>query len=541
MTVMPETISREEFLRALSESELLSEADLRAMLDGAAIVSDAKVLARRLVHAGRLTQFQSDAIFQGRAPELSIGNYIVIDRLGSGGMGTVFKARHRRMNRVVALKFLSNATAGQTSFAQRFEREIEIIAQLSHPNIVMAFDAGESRSGLYLVMEFVDGTDLGREVAQGGAFSTAKAVDCILQAARGLACAHDHGIVHRDVKPANLLHDTAGVVKVADLGLARPSGSEMSAGNASLTQVGVILGTAEYMAPEQALDSATVDHRVDVYSLGCTLFFLLTARAPYSAGSLLNLLLKHRDDPIPSLREVRRDVPAELDEICRRMVGKRPEDRYPTMAEVVHALEGLQTAGPATGDAQPAASGPVLAGVPAADATVLIGPMGPVGSLEFEMTAPPSNAGDAPTPSDVRHVARLRVVLVEPSRAQASIVRQYLQALGIENVRIGNSGRQALELARDAGTDVILSSLHLADMTGVQLAQALHADPACAGVGFVLASSESDGGEASKLLGVARTVLLQKPFDLRGLAEALARATGRVDDVNLLLIRNVPH
>ena len=162
-------------------------------------------------------------------------------------------------------------------------------------------------------------------------------MDCILQAARGLACAHDHGIIHRDVKPANLLRDTAGVVKVADLGLAQLSTSETSSVNASLTQAGSILGTADYMAPEQALDSATVDHRVDIYSLGCTLFFLLAGRPPYSAGSIMALLLKHRDAPIPSLHEARPGVPAELDELYRRMVAKRPEDRPPTMAEVVHA------------------------------------------------------------------------------------------------------------------------------------------------------------------------------------------------------------
>jgi serine/threonine protein kinase/CheY-like chemotaxis protein len=528
-------ISREEFLRAVSESGLLSDADVRAVHDGDAGVSDARVLARRLVHAGRLTLFQADAILDGRVPELCIGNYIVLDRLGTGGMGTVFKARHRRMHRVVALKVLSRETAGQASFAQRFEREIEIIAQLSHPNVVMAFDAGESASGLYLVMEFVDGRDLGSEVAEGGPFSTAIAVDCILQAARGLACAHDHGIVHRDVKPANLLRDTAGVVKVADLGIARLSGSEMGSVNVSLTQAGVILGTAAYMAPEQAVDSATVDHRVDVYSLGCTLFFLLAGRAPYSAGSILALLLQHRDAPIPSLQEVRRDVPAELDELYRRMVAKRPEDRHATMAEVVRGLEGLRNAVNLNDDARPASGGPAPA-----DATVLVGSMGPVGSVDFHLSVPASDAGETPTPSDVRHVARLRVVLVEPSRAQASIVRKYLQELGIENVRATTSGREALELARHEGTDVILSSMHLADMTGVQLAQALRDDPGCSGVGFVLASSESDGGEASKVLDAPLTVLLPKPFDLRRLAQSLAQATGQVDDVNLLPARNVP-
>ena len=198
-------------------------------------------------------------------------------------MGTVFKARHRRMNRVVALKVLSRDTAGQSSFAQRFQREVETVAQLAHPNIVMAYDAGESENGLYLVMEFVDGHDLGSEVAQRGPLSAADAVECIIQAAGGLACAHDRGVVHRDVKPANLLRDAAGVVKVADLGLAQLNNPETNSVNASLTQAGSILGTVDYMAPEQALDAATVDHRVDIYSLGCTLFFLLTGRPMYSA------------------------------------------------------------------------------------------------------------------------------------------------------------------------------------------------------------------------------------------------------------------
>jgi len=528
---MPETISLEGFVRSVSESGLLAGADLRATLDGLggeAGVSDARELARSLVDSGRLTPFQADAVLEGRVPELCIGNYIVLNRLGAGGMGTVFQARHRSMKRVVALKILSPDTAGQTSFVQRFQREVETIAQLSHPNIVMAFDAGGDEKGLYLVMEFVDGRDLASQVAHGGPLSTLDATDCILQAARGLACAHDHGIVHRDVKPANLLRDTAGVVKVADLGLARLSSLETSSVTGSLTQAGNMLGTADYIAPEQALDSATVDHRADVYSLGCSLFFLLAGRPPYSAGSLMALLLKHRDAPIPALRQARPDVPAELDEIYRRMVAKRPEDRFSTMAEVVRALEGARSAVNLSADARPAARGPAPVGTSPSDATVVINPLGPVGPGSFSLTIPASVAYDAPTPSAVRRVSGLTVVLVEPSRAQASIVRKYLQELGIENVRVTRSGREALELAKQAVTDVILSSMHLADMTGVQLAQALHEDPGCSCVGFVLASSESDGGLASKALDAPLTVLLPKPFDLRQLAQSLAQATGRL-------------
>ncbi len=226
---MSTTISREEFVQKVSESGLLSGGDLRTTLDGlggGAGVSNAQELARTLVDAGRLTSFQADAILDGRLPQLFIGNYTILSRLGAGGMGTVFKARHSRMNRVVALKIMSRDASGQSALTQRFQREVETIAQLSHPNIVMAYDAGETEDGLYLVMEYVDGHDLAVEVAQGGPLSTADATNCIVQAARGLACAHKHGIVHRDVKPANLLRDTAGVVKVADLGLAHLNNSD---------------------------------------------------------------------------------------------------------------------------------------------------------------------------------------------------------------------------------------------------------------------------------------------------------------------------
>ena len=310
---------------------------------------------------------------EGRLPELRIGNYVVMSRLGAGGMGTVYKARHRSMNRTVALKVLTRETGGQSSMAQRFQREVETIAQLSHPNIVMAFDAGEDDKGLYLVMEFVDGRDLSCEVAQTGPLSIADATDCTLQAARGLACAHEHGIVHRDVKPANLLRDRAGVVKVADLGLARLATAEANSVTASLTQAGNILGTADYIAPEQAMDSANVDHRVDIYSLGCTLFFLLAGRPMYSAGSLMALLLKHRDAPIPSLCEARPDVPAELDEIYRRMAAKKPEDRYATMAEVVRALEGVRKAVNLSETAQPAIRGPAPESVSPTNVTLMMG------------------------------------------------------------------------------------------------------------------------------------------------------------------------
>ena len=178
------------------------------------------------------------------------------------------------------------------------------------------------------------------------------------------------------------------MVKVADLGLARLTTSDTSSVNASLTQAGNILGTADYIAPEQALDSANVDHRVDIYSLGCTLFFLLGGRPLYSAGSLMALLLKHRDAPIPSLFEARRDVPAELDEIYRRMAAKRPEDRFSTMAEVLHALEGVRSGVNLADTARPATRGLAPEGVSPTNVTVMMNAVGPVGPDHLRLTLP---------------------------------------------------------------------------------------------------------------------------------------------------------
>jgi phosphate ABC transporter phosphate-binding protein len=225
------------------------------------------------------------------------------------------------------------------SFAQRFQREVETLAQLSHVNVVMAFDAGESDAGPYLAMEFVDGRDLASDVRHGGPLGLAEAVDCILQAARGLAYAHGRGLIHRDIKPANLLRDPAGVVKVADLGVARITGPRPLESEGALTQAGGILGTVDYMAPEQAVDSTAVDHRADIYSLGCTLFFLLTGRPMYSGTSLMGLLLKHREEPAPSLLDELPGAPEIVNTIFQRMVAKKREDRYASMTETAQALE----------------------------------------------------------------------------------------------------------------------------------------------------------------------------------------------------------
>jgi serine/threonine protein kinase/Leucine-rich repeat (LRR) protein len=274
-------------------------------------------------------------------PGLQLGAYRIVKRLGQGGMGSVFLAEHIRMERLVALKTLSPKLVRDAQAIKRFHREVKAAAKLSHPNIVTAYDADEARGLQMLVMEYVDGTDLAVRVRKNGPLPVAAAIDAVLQAARGLEFAHAKGVVHRDIKPANLLVDEAGVVKVLDMGLARIGEVEESPTD-GLTSTGTIMGTAEFMAPEQALDTRTADARADIYSLGCTLYFLLTGKAPFQGDTVMKILLAHRDGSVPRAGDVRGDVPDAVDDLFARMVAKKVDDRFQTMTEVIAALEALR-------------------------------------------------------------------------------------------------------------------------------------------------------------------------------------------------------
>jgi formylglycine-generating enzyme required for sulfatase activity/tRNA A-37 threonylcarbamoyl transferase component Bud32 len=298
----------------------------------------AEALASALVERGRLTAYQAREALAGRVRGLVLGPYLLLEPLGAGGMGRVFKARHTRMNRTVALKLLAPDLLRSAAARLRFGREVQAIARLSSPHIVVAHDAGEADGRDFLVMEYVEGTDLRALVGRVGPLPVARALTCVLQAARGLAEAHAAGLVHRDVKPANLL--LAGdTVKVLDLGLARLSGTDED--GSDLTGSGVVLGTAGYVAPEQAADGRRADARADVYGLGCTLYFLLTGRPPFEGATVLDTLFAQREGPIPCLRAARPDCPPALEALFRRLVARRPEDRYPDMATVGAEVEKL--------------------------------------------------------------------------------------------------------------------------------------------------------------------------------------------------------
>jgi serine/threonine protein kinase len=279
----------------------------------------------------------------------TIGPYRLVRKIGHGGMGVVYEALHTRLGRTVAIKVLRRDLAqGDEAAVRRFQGEIRAVGGLDHPHIVRATDAGEVGDASFLVMEYVTGVDLSSLVRRHGRLPIADACEIIRQAALGLQHAHEHGLVHRDVKPSNLMLTAAGQVKLLDLGLARLYASQ----EGGLTSASRIIGTPDYMAPEQTADSHAADPRADVYSLGGTLYKLLTGCGPYSDpghATPVRKLIAHARQPVPTLAGQRPDAPDKLDQVLQRMLAKDPAARYPTAAAVAAALA------PFTAGANPAA------------------------------------------------------------------------------------------------------------------------------------------------------------------------------------------
>ena len=320
-------------------------------LHGSLKPKDARAFARALVKNGKLTKFQAQAIIQGRHQHLVLGNYVVLEPLGEGGMGRVFKAQHRQLGRIVCLKVLHAAGRKSPQLVERFRREAKMVAALSHPNIVVAHDADEADGVPYIAMEFIRGQDLAKHVEEQGPFQPVDAVHVILQAARALEYSHSQGVVHRDIKPSNILlaseaKDSSGdtpLAKVLDLGLARFDSflgdSPDALTHTSMTSTGVVMGTVDYMSPEQALNSRKADNRADIYSLGCTLYFLLTGEVMFQGETVMEKLIAHRERAVPSLIDSGAEVPASLDAIFQRMVAKDVDDRYPNMTAIIEDLQ----------------------------------------------------------------------------------------------------------------------------------------------------------------------------------------------------------
>lgn len=299
-------------------------------------ISDSRIVAKRLVDEGLLTDWQSQNLLNGRHKGFFLGKYKLLGHLGTGGMSSVYLAEHVVMRRRVAIKVLPQDRVKDSSYLERFLREAQMAAALEHPNIVRAYDVDHDGKVHYLVMEYVEGRDLYELVKHEGPLPYDMAARFIGQGATGLAHAHAKGLIHRDVKPANLLVDAKGTVKILDLGLARFTGND----ECSLTIVHdeEVLGTADYLAPEQARNSHDVDARADIYGLGCTLYYLLTGHPPFPEGTAVQRLMKHQNEMPASIVDDRPDAPAELVQICEKMMAKKPEDRYQSALEVRQAM-----------------------------------------------------------------------------------------------------------------------------------------------------------------------------------------------------------
>jgi len=329
---------------------------------------EGKQLARELIRRNLLTAYQANQFLTGKGQDLVVGPYLLLERLGEGASGLVFKARLRGAPDIVALKLIRPERLTNPVAVARFFREVEAAAMLQHPNVIILREVGQVGCTFYFAMQFIPGPNLARRVQRVGPLSIGEACDFIRQAALGLSHIHEHGVVHRDIKPSNLaiteildaqealdaeklgMPLVPGQVKVLDLGMARlcEVAVEGQPRQQALTRLGVVMGTMDYMAPEQGRDSRSVDARTDLYSLGCTLYFALTGKPPFPGGTPLQKLMHHQLDEPERIENLRPDVPPALAGIVRKLMAKNAAARFQTAAEVAAVLAAFCAATPPT-------------------------------------------------------------------------------------------------------------------------------------------------------------------------------------------------
>jgi serine/threonine protein kinase len=329
------TSSSTDFLELVHKSGLVEERTVQGIFVNQAPPSPTQA-AEQLVKRGVLTSFQAKMLLAGRHRGLVLGPYKILDQIGRGGMGIVYLAEHKKLQRQVAIKVLPKDKTTDQLTLERFYREARAVAALDHPNIVQAYDVGECMGIHYFAMEYVRGTNLQDHLLRKGPLPWKVAVGYMAQVCWGLQHAHTRGLVHRDIKPGNLLVDRSGTVKILDLGLARCFTKAQDNLTANLSDGCEITGSIDYIAPEQAVGGAQ-DIRTDIYSLGATFFALMAGKPPFS-GSAAQKLLQHQMKDPPLLDEVRPEVPEEVSAVIVKMMQKRPEQRYPTPADVVADL-----------------------------------------------------------------------------------------------------------------------------------------------------------------------------------------------------------
>lgn len=351
------TTSTESLLNDLREQELIATEHQSQLEKLAKEYDNPRRLCKALVQSDLLTPYQANQLLKGKAESLRLGSYVLLARLGEGGMGQVFKARHVRLNRIVALKRIREDHMTKPVALKRFLREVRLAAGLSHPNIISIYDAEEEGNACFLIMEYIEGRDLAEIVKEEGPIPWEQALEYIRQTALGLDYAHKNGLIHRDIKPHNLLvshrHYNAkqnqqaktspslGEVKILDLGVARLLEGDDATQSTTLTREGVVVGTIDYLSPEQARSSHKVDARADLYSLGCTLYHMLTGRTPFPGDSALDKLLKHQTEEAIPVCEVQSDIPAVVGELVSRLMKKELDKRCQSASELAGWINSI--------------------------------------------------------------------------------------------------------------------------------------------------------------------------------------------------------
>jgi serine/threonine protein kinase len=335
---MAEHVSVSSFLDVVRKSELLDTSDFEPLRAEFTPDQHPEEAAELLVSRGLITAWQSNLLLQGKFRGFRLGPYRLLDLIGKGGMSSVYLAEHETMHRRCAIKVLPGSyLSEQESSLLRFQREAKAVAALDHPNIVRAYDLNKETQGQrdihYLVMEFIEGQTIQSIVDQNRPLTYGEAAEYLRQTARGLAHAHERGIVHRDIKPSNLILAPDGKVKILDLGLVGGFGND-ELSSLSDANSETLLGTVDYVSPEQALGDANLDERTDLYSLGCVAYFMLTGRPPFAGGTVAERLLAHQLREPDSLNKKRPDIPADLTAIVGRMLAKKPSERYQTVVTV---------------------------------------------------------------------------------------------------------------------------------------------------------------------------------------------------------------
>jgi serine/threonine protein kinase len=342
-----------DFLTLLEKSRLLTDDQLAALKNNVQDSVDAQSLARQLIKRNWLTLWQARRLLSGRTG-FFFNKYRLLDCLGRGGMGAVYKAHHPFLDRTVALKVVLNESPADANLMARFQREMRSVAALNHPNIIAAHDADVAGKTPFLVMEFIEGKDLQSWIDEQDPLPIDWSCECIYQASLGLQHAHERGLVHRDIKPSNLLVVQASsyadpTIKILDFGLAQLRRGE-EVGH-DLTQTGQLMGTIDYIAPEQARSTKHADIRSDIFSLGCTFYRMLSGTIPFPGDSVASRLAARFIEDAPPLSKSRADCPRELEELVHKMLQRDPGQRYQSPVEVADALRRFTRSGQREQDA----------------------------------------------------------------------------------------------------------------------------------------------------------------------------------------------